>query len=117
MVTFRTEGLPCVVCRLRPRGVELVSVRINRRSLRTLGLTLGASPWVCDECRTPLRDDAGVTVRRWLDPTDAAKVAAYRARRWPEPTDSAEPASIGAATADVVPAGAQSGAESREETP
>jgi hypothetical protein len=81
MVTFRTEGPPCP-CGLRPRGVEVATVRVNRRTLRTTGFVLGAMPWRCDECGLPAPDR--VTVRRWLDPADAAAVAAYRARRWPK---------------------------------
>lgn len=82
MVTFRTEGPPCS-CGLRPRGIEVAQVRVNRRSLRTLGNTIGAMPWRCEECRAPAGDFA---IRRWLDRPDATKVAAYRARRWPEVT-------------------------------
>lgn len=81
MVTFITEGPPCS-CGLRPRGIEVATVRVNRRSLRTVGNTLGAMPRRCEECGLPL---AGHDRRiRELDPHDAAKVAAYRARRWPE---------------------------------
>lgn len=82
MVTFRTEG-PACSCGLRPRGIEVATVRVNRRSLRTLW-TIGAAPWRCDECRLPAGDNP--VTRRWLDPPDAARVVAYRARRWPEPT-------------------------------
>lgn len=81
MVTFLTEGPPCSPCGLRPRGIEVASVRVNRRSLKTVGNTLGAMPRVCPECRAPAGD---FVLRRWLDRPDAVKVAAYRARRWPE---------------------------------
>lgn len=83
MVTFHTEGPPCV-CGLRPRGVEVARVRVNRRSLKTQGWSLGGMPWWCVECRMPADD--GRRLRRWLDPADAAEVAAYRARKWPEVT-------------------------------
>ena len=79
MVTFRTEGPPCA-CGLRPRGVEVASVRVNRRSLRPLGFVLGAMPVACDECRLPLAQYRRI---RELVAEDAARVAAYRERRWP----------------------------------
>lgn len=79
MVTFRTEGPPCA-CGLRPRGVEVASVRVNKRSLRATGFCLGAMPWRCDECRLPLDRTRRI---RELDPADAVRVAAYRQRRWP----------------------------------
>lgn len=80
MLTFHTEGPPCS-CGLRPRGVEVASVRVNKLTLRTTGYSVGAMPWRCSECRLPLEQ---VVQRMWLDPGDAAKVTAYRARRWPE---------------------------------
>lgn len=79
MLTFRTEGPPCS-CGLRPRGVEVAPVRVNRRSVRPTGPALGAMPWRCVECDTPL---AQVVQTMWLDREDAARVAAYRARKWP----------------------------------
>lgn len=79
MVTFRTEGPPCS-CGLRPRGLEISPVRVNKRSLRTTGLALCVLPWQCVECLLPL---AQTVARMWLDPADAVKVDAYRARRWP----------------------------------
>lgn len=90
MVTFHTEGPPCV-CGLRPRGVEVATVRVNRRSLKTQGWSLGGMPWHCRECGTWQGDDL-TALRRWLDPADAAKVAAYRARRWPERGSESVPA-------------------------
>lgn len=80
MVTFRTEGAPCA-CGLRPRGIEVAQVRVNKGSLRITGLTLGAMPWRCPECGEQRPDST--TVRRWLEPADAAKVSAVRARKWP----------------------------------
>lgn len=80
MVTFVTEGPPCA-CGLRPRGIEVATVRVNRRSLKTQGFSLGGMPWHCQECRLPLGHES--RLRRWLVGDDAAKVAAYRERRWP----------------------------------
>jgi hypothetical protein len=79
MVTFRTEGPPCA-CGLRPRGVEVASVRVNKRSLRATGFVLGAMPARCDECRLPL---AQLRRIREMAAEDAVAVAAYRERRWP----------------------------------
>jgi hypothetical protein len=80
MVTFRTEGPPCA-CGLRPRGIEVAWVRVNKRSLKTQGFSLGGMPWRCQECRLPLGHEG--RRRMWLEPADAATVAAYRERRWP----------------------------------
>lgn len=85
-LTFITHD-PCGVCGYHRHGVMVVSMRVNKRSMRSVGNSLCFVLQRCRECDrvTPL-----LTEQRWrLTPDSAAKVRAYRSRRWPELTEEA----------------------------
>ncbi len=80
-LTFLTSD-PCGVCGYHRHGVMVVSMRVNKRSMRSTGTSLCFVLQRCRECNcvTPL-----LTEQRWrLDPDSAEMVQAYRLRRWPE---------------------------------
>lgn len=80
-LTFITHD-PCGVCGYGRKGIRVVPMRINKRSMRSTGDSLVILPSHCQECGhvTPLLD-----VQTWrLAPDSAAKVRAYRLQRWPE---------------------------------
>jgi hypothetical protein len=70
----------CPLCGHRSRGVMFRQVRVNRRSLRTVGVGIGAMPPSCPECAGPLSYTAEFVA---LDPASAAAVNAHRAARFP----------------------------------
>lgn len=85
-ITFLTTD-PCGVCGYHRHGVRVVSMRVNKRSMRSTGDSLVMLPYRCRECGRV----TGIAVElAWrLSPESAAKVRAYRLRRWPELTEEA----------------------------
>ena len=81
MVTLIARD-PCGVCGFLRRGFSFPTVRINKRSMRSHGVTITVYPGRCEECRAI----SGVPPSLWweLEPESAAKVEAYRLKRWPE---------------------------------
>jgi hypothetical protein len=75
-------------CGATAKGVMVKTVRINKRSMRTLGQGLGFMPRVCRGCRKALPDTLPAKAR--LADDDLVKVNAYRERKgWP-PLTTAE---------------------------
>lgn len=82
-VTLRSSA-PCILCGFRFRVFMVATVRVNKRSMKTIGVSLGAIyPHACPECGSP-SSGRGVAPRSpyVLDPKDAVRVAEYRAMRW-----------------------------------
>lgn len=80
-VTLLTRD-PCGICGYLRRGFMFSSVRVNKRSMRTVGTNLVVAPGRCEECG---RISGLPSILHWqVDPADAAKIQAYRLRRWPE---------------------------------
>jgi hypothetical protein len=79
-----TASSPCALCGYLIRLLMTSSVRINRRSMRTTGVSIGAFMYnACPECGTPVgRGGAHPRTPYVLMPEDAAKVGAYRLAKW-----------------------------------
>lgn len=74
---------PCGVCGYHRKGFMFPSMRINKRSMRSVGRHLVVLPGRCEECGM----DTGLSrpPLRWqMDSESAEKVWEYRLRRWPE---------------------------------
>jgi hypothetical protein len=82
-VTLRSSS-PCVLCGFRFRVFMVATVRVNKRSMRTIGPSLGAiHPHACPECGSPSGGGGAAPRSPYvLDPKDAVRVAEYRAKRW-----------------------------------
>lgn len=79
---------PCGVCGYVRKGYLFPTVRVNKRSIRSVrGTTIRVTLDRCRECGSV----TGMPpVDRWrLLPEDAAKVDAYRLKRWPELAEEA----------------------------
>ncbi len=74
-VTFLLRAR-CFLCGYQLRGVSVRKIRVNKRTLRTLGVGLGAVDRHCPECGTPAPDRYTIA---GLDPADAARVQERRA--------------------------------------
>jgi hypothetical protein len=75
-------GTTCPVDGLSIRGRLWRGYRINKRSMRSTDTPgLGWQPRECPECRHPVAADSFETVA--IDPTDLARIEAYRRKRWP----------------------------------
>jgi hypothetical protein len=66
------------VCGYLNHGVESVAVRVRARDLVTTGVSLGAVPYRCAECRFPMPD---VTANRYLTPEDRERIENARRKR------------------------------------
>jgi hypothetical protein len=69
-------------CGTTATGVLVKRVRVNKKSMRTLGQGLGLMPRTCTACRKPLPDSLPAKAR--LADDSFAAVNAYRERKgWP----------------------------------
>ena len=84
-VTLETR-VSCPSCGHKIRFIAVAAVRINKRSLRTLGngTVLGAfEDWKCPGCREVIPRDGALDREPYrLADEDAVKVAEYRKKRW-----------------------------------
>ena len=85
IVSLRTSS-PCPECGCRVRVFMTATVRVNKRSLRTTGVTIGFIEHThCPECGTEIRRPGRDGIDRGeyrLSDEDAVRVAEYRKRRW-----------------------------------
>jgi len=83
IVTFETR-VQCPSCAHPIRFIAVATVRINRRSMRTVSVTLGAfEDWKCPGCREVIPRDGALDREPYrLLAKDEARVAEYRKRRW-----------------------------------
>ncbi|MCW2766718.1 MAG: hypothetical protein JWO11_2677 [Nocardioides sp.] len=81
MVTL-VARYPCNPCGYRLKALLLPSMRINKRSMRSVGTSIGVTDRICPECGTSTPPTDRLAYR--LTPDSAAQVSAYRLRRWPE---------------------------------
>jgi hypothetical protein len=92
IVTLETRVF-CPECRHPIRFFAVVTVRINKRSLRTVGdgPMLGAfEDWKCPGCREEIPRDGALDREPYrLSEEDAARVAEYRKRKWGADGDGA----------------------------
>ena len=76
----------CPACKHPVRFFAVATVRINKRSIRTVGDAplLGAfEDWRCPACREEIPRDRPLDCEPYrLAEEDAVKVAEYRKRRW-----------------------------------
>ncbi len=80
-VTLET-AIPCA-CGHRIRAVMTATVRVNKRSLRTVGPMLGFIQHSrCPECGAEVPRGEAEREPYRLKAEDAVKVAEYRRRRW-----------------------------------
>jgi hypothetical protein len=85
IVTLETS-VSCPSCRHPIRFVAVATIRVNKRSARTVGngIILGAfEDHRCPQCRKEIPQTGALDREPYrLVPEDAAKVAAYRKRKW-----------------------------------
>ncbi len=84
-VTLETNA-SCPSCGHKIRFIAVATVRVNKRSIRTVGngTVLGAfEDWKCPGCREPVPRDGALDREPYrLSDEDAAKVAEYRRKKW-----------------------------------
>ena len=82
MMVALVARYPCNPCGYRLKTLLLPSMRINKRSMRSVGSSIGVTDRACPECGgfTPPPDSLAYQ----LTPDSAAQVAAHRLRCWPE---------------------------------
>ena len=85
IVTLRTRVF-CPNCSAPIRFLAVVTVRVNKRSMRTVGNGImigGFEDRRCPSCREEIPRDRPLDREPYrLSDEDAAKVAEYRKRRW-----------------------------------
>jgi len=85
IVTLETN-VKCPKCQHPIRFIAVATVRVNKRSLRTVGsgIILGAfEDWRCPGCREVIPRDGALDREPYrVAEKDAVKVAAYRLKRW-----------------------------------
>lgn len=85
IVTLETR-VSCPSCRHPIRFLAVVTVRVNKRSLRTTGSgpVLGAfEDWRCPACRKEIPRDGALDREPYrLSAEDEVRVAEYRRRKW-----------------------------------
>lgn len=74
---------PCALCGYQVRGAVSHAVRINKRSMRTTGIGIGAVPPFCPECHWPTAGPSR-QARLVLSVDSARDVRLERERKWPE---------------------------------
>jgi hypothetical protein len=76
---------PCLLCRYQHQVIRSSTIRVNKRSLREVGVPLtSVGLRTCPECGTPNGGELVPVSRFRLDVKSLAEIAAHRARRWPE---------------------------------
>ena len=84
IVTLETN-VKCPSCSHPIRFVAVATIRVNKRSMRTVGgIILGAlEDWKCPGCREVIPRDMPMDREPYrVAAKDAAKVAAYRLKKW-----------------------------------
>ena len=85
IVTLETH-VKCPACQHPIRFIAVATIRVNKRSARTVGggIILGAfEDWRCPGCREVIPRDKPLDREPYkLSEEDAAKVAEYRKRKW-----------------------------------
>ena len=85
MIVGLETRVSCPACGHKIRFFAVATVRVNKRSLRTIGgVTLGVfEDWKCPSCREVIPRDGALDRELYrLSDEDAVKVAAYRKRKW-----------------------------------
>ena len=85
MIVMLETSVKCPACTRPIRFVAVATVRINKRSMRTVGgVTLGAfEDWKCPGCREVIPRDGALDREPYrLADEDAARVAEYRRKKW-----------------------------------
>ncbi len=86
MIVTLWTNVSCPSCQHKIRFFAVATVRVNKRSLRTVGngAVIGAlEHWKCPGCGTPVPRDRPLDREPYkLSDEDAKRVAAYRLRKW-----------------------------------
>ena len=98
MIVMLETKVKCPACTYPIRFAAVATVRINKRSLRTVGgVTLGAfEDWKCPGCREVIPRDGTLDREPYrLADEDAVKVAEYRRKKWGIEDDGANVERVG----------------------
>lgn len=82
MMVALVARYPCTPCGYLLKTLLVPSMRINKRSMRSVGISIGIADRACPECGASTSLPDRPVYRLTAD--SAAQVAAYRLRRWPE---------------------------------